>query len=128
MGCEFDAAWECFPYSLDPAARLRVTLLDETGQPVGNRPASAVVFRNGSPEAHVVVFASPRSCRILTERSTDRYQKPREHGSVQAALPRQLKPGQPASISWSIQRCNASDVAQTIQEAIARLNRPAAER
>ena len=128
VGCEFDAAWECFPYSLDPAARLRVTLLDETGQPVGNRPASAVVFRNGSPEAHVVVFASPRSCRILTERSTDRYQKPREHGSVQAALPRQLKPGQPASISWSIQRCNASDVAQTIQEAIARLNRPAAER
>lgn len=117
------AMWECFPYPIDPGLHLQVALVDEQNRPVNNRPAAAVVFRNGSHEAHVMVFAQPRRCQFGRDRSEDHFGKPREHGRVLAELPAQWKTGQEHAVRWTILAVSGDQVAPAIQEAIAFLNR-----
>jgi hypothetical protein len=118
----FAAMWECFPYSLATGDRLEVTPVDNQGTPVNNRPASAVVFRNRSAEAHVIVFAQPRRCLIGEGQTTDNYGQVRKFGRVLAELPASWENGQTHTVRWCIMAVPVNQVGAAIQSAITRLN------
>ncbi len=117
--CEYKAMWECFPFPSDPKVGLKVSLVDEEGRPVTNRPASAIVFRNGSIEAHVIVFAKPRRCEVGADRSVDHYEKTHEYGRVLAELPGRWTAGQREKVKWTMLAVTADQVAAAVKEAIA---------
>ncbi len=115
------AVWECFPYPLDKPRPLSVRLLDEHGNSVQDRPASAICFDAGGTEAHVIVFAKPRRCSVGTDDSIVHYNKPRRHGRVLAEIPRALSVGQ-TQVRWMMLSTPISRVAQTISQSLQRLN------
>jgi len=116
---QYTAAWESFPYPSQADARLHVTLVDEAGRPVNTRPASAIVFRNASNEAHVVVFAQPRVCQLGPERVVDAYGQKREYNRVLAALPADWSPGQQRTLRWCVMVVSAAEVPRAIRAAVA---------
>lgn len=118
----FAAMWECFPYPVDLKPVLNVSLVDEQGRPVRNRPASAIVFRNSSHEAHIIVFAQPRRCVIGTERTVDHYGQPREFGRVLAELPLNWIAGQRHAVQWRMLAIPADRVAAEVHVAIQEMN------
>ena len=116
---QYVSAWESFPYPSRMDAKLQVSVVNEQGQPVQNRPGSAIVFRNASDEAHVIVFAKPRLCELGNQRVVDAYGAAREFNRVLAAIPKDLTDGQPQTLRWCLMVVPAGDVPRTIRAAIA---------
>lgn len=117
------AAWECFPYPDPDQTRLLVTLVDDQGRPVNKRPASAVVFRNASHEAHVLVFAQPRNCEMGGERVTDDQGKVRTFNRVLADLPADLSAGEQRTLRWCLMVVPAAEVPRAIRAAVTAMAR-----
>ena len=115
------AMWECFPYPMIPGQDLDVTTIKANGT-ITNQAASAIVFRNSTTEAHVVVFAQPRKCKTAIAQSVDNYGQSHTFGRVLAELPAQWQAGQDHQVRWTILAVPADEVTQAVQTAIARLN------
>jgi hypothetical protein len=113
--------WECFPYPMSAGSEMNVTTIKANGT-ITNQAASAIVFRNSTSEAHVIVFSQPRKCKTATAQSVDNYGQPHTFGRVLAELPAQWQNGDTHKVRWSIMAVPADHVTQAVQAAIARMN------
>jgi len=118
----YTAVWECFPYPLDKPDAIRVGLFDEQGRAVApNQAASAIVFQNSSPEAHIIVFSQPRLCEIGVDHSVDAFEQPHEYGRVLVALPARWQKDDRRIVRWSIASTPADGIEKTIRRELAGL-------
>jgi hypothetical protein len=98
---------------------MRIRLLDESGQPVNQRPASAIAFETSSNEVHLIVFDQPRVCEFGSDYGIDAYKTRREHGRVLTALPSQWQADEWQTFGWTIMVVpgGREKIAQAIRQA-----------